>query len=483
MSSIVEYLYQHSINTPNKLIAADYKGNEITYSKAWSIICQISTNLKNICNINQSQRIMVECNQDTDFLLICLACELIGAISIPFEADSSADTFSTIHKETDSVLYIYKITNHTEATSISYSEIMAETEITYEFEMPGSDNISQILFTTGTTGKSKGIAISNEANVALAENIMYGTNMQSDNVEIIPLPISHSHGLRCCYANILAGGTVVLINGLLRIDIFFSLLTKYNVTAIDISPNAASLLLKLAKEKLNDYASHLRYIQIGTAKLSEVLKYELISSFPNAHLYNFYGSTESGRSCVLDFSIYPSKENCIGLPTVNSKIIFTDENHNIINSSKNSPGLLASSGKMNMVCYWNETSLTSKVLQNGYIYTNDLGYIDEDGFIYLLGRQNDVINYNGIKISPEEIESVAAKFDGVNDACCVPITTDSHNQIPKLFISITTDTFDLSAFRSFLNKHIDGNKMPKHIEIVSQIPRSSNGKLLRNKLK
>lgn len=483
MSSIVELIYNHSINNPNKLFIVDSNGTETTYAQAWNSICKIASTLKNIYHVLPTQRVMVECNQNSLYLLACFACELIEAIYIPTEANSSADTLTNISIETDSSLWIYQHSTHPLIKSISFNDLLNNIPTEEMCSMPTSDRISQILFTTGTTGKSKGIAISNKANIALAENIMYGTNMQPDNVEIIPLPISHSHGLRCCFANILAGGTIVLINGLTRIDIFFQLLDKYKVTSIDISPNAATILLKLAKDKIKNYAQQLRYIQIGTAKLSEALKDELVSTFPNTHLYNFYGSTESGRSCVLDFSLYTDKPNCIGLPTINSHIIFTDSNKQIINASSDNPGLLASSGPMNMDYYWNADSLTNEVLVDGYIYTNDLGYTDDQGFVYLLGRNNDVINFNGIKIAPEEIESIAVQYSSVTDACCIPIITEAQNQIPKLFISVDPTNFNMTEFRSFLSKHIDSNKLPKQIEITSQIPRSTNGKLLRNKLK
>ena len=100
---------------------------------------------------------------------------------------------------------------------ISYIQLCEITSEENVYSFPCESGIAEILFTTGTTGSSKGIIISNKANVALAENIITGTQMQHNNVELIPLPISHSHGLRSCYANLLNGSTIVLADGVLFI--------------------------------------------------------------------------------------------------------------------------------------------------------------------------------------------------------------------------------------------------------------------------
>lgn len=307
--------------------------------------------------------------------------------------------------------------------------------------------------------------------------------MKPNNVELIPLPLCHSHGLRCCYANLLNGSTIVLSDGISHIKSIFEMINLYKVTAIDLSPSAILILLKLSKGRFFEVNVQMDYIQIGTAILQEDTKKVLISGFPNTRLYNFYGSTESGRTCVLDFSKERDRHGCIGKPTINAKFIVTDENRKRISSSKEKVGLLASAGPMNMKGYWKKPELTKQVMQNEFFYTNDIGYIDEEGFIYILGRKDDIINCGGIKIAPDEIEESVKKYKEIIDCACVPKEDKVTGQTPKVFVVVyNKEKFQKKELIKFLEKYIDNNKIPKDIEVIDEIPRTYNGKIQRVKL-
>lgn len=484
MKSMVETLCKYARLQPDKLFVADDVGHEYSYGDFWIKVRQTAYNLIEMLEIKAGDKIMVECNQDADFLIVDFACELLKAVFVPIEKDASEDRKRMISAETGSVLWVCKDGRQLDfIRCVTYDELLVDNGILDKYSFPGEDSIAEILYTTGTTGMSKGIAVSNKANVAVAENIMFGVNMKRDNVELIPLPISHSHGIRCCYANLLNGGSIILVDGLMIAKNVFKLIDKYDVTAMDLSPSAVALLIKVSKGKFWEFGRNFHYIQIGTASLPESLKSELIKELPGVHLYNFYGSTESGRSCVLDFSVDCGLVNCIGKPTRNSHIIFTDENRVEMKATLENPGLLASKGDMNMMCYWGQPDLTEEILQNGYVYTNDLGYMDEKGYVYVLGRNDDVINYNGIKIAPIEIEEVAVTYSGVIDAGCVPQNNALVGQVPKLFIAVEDKgLFDMTDFMAYLGEHLDGNKMPKRVEIIDEIPRTFNGKIQRKKL-
>ena len=272
---------------------------------------------------------------------------------------------------------------------------------------------------------------------------------------------------------------------------------KYHVTAMDLSPSILNIFFKLSKDRLGDYADVLDYIQLGSAPLSEEDKAHLSRILPKTRLYNFYGSTEAGCSCLMDFNDDPAgaggstsggvsgntqrAPGCIGRPAVNAEFIVVDENRNPIESSRDNLGFLASRGAINMKEYFKAPELTAKATDGEYIYTKDLGYIDEDGYVYMLGRKDDVINFGGVKISPEEIESQVIKSDVVRDCACIPMDDAVTGQAPKLFIALEPDAeYDAKAFKSFLTKVLDANKQPKVIEVIDQIPRTFNGKIKRN---
>ena len=179
------------------------------------------------------------------------------------------------------------------AEALKYSR-----EASYETVVfPEKEDIAEILFTTGTTGKSKGIELNHGSAVAVAENVIDGVEMKKDNVELIPVPISHSHGLRRYYANMLNGSGVVLLGSIVFVKVVFNCIEKYHVTAIDLAPAALATIFRLSEDRLGDYKDQLDYVQLGSAPIPDQDKERLRRLLPDTRLYNFYGSTESGCSC------------------------------------------------------------------------------------------------------------------------------------------------------------------------------------------
>lgn len=371
---------------------------------------------------------------------------------------------------------------------LSYDEVAVEPEDAAELQVPSfpdPDDVAEVLFSTDTTGKTKGITLTHAGVIAVAENIMYGTEADDGEVELITAPASHSHGLRSHYACLLKGNTVVLIDGVAFANTVFSLMDRYRVTCIDIVPAALKLLLQNSKDKLATYADQLHFVELGTAPMSEEDKELLRKLLPRTRLYNFYGSTEAGRSCVLDFNCNGDRVGSIGKPTHNSRIQIVDENHNeLAVTSKENTGLLAVSGGMMMQGYWRQPELTASVLINGVLYSSDLCYRDADGFLYVTGRNDDVINSGGIKIAPSEIESAALAYPGVDECACVGRKDPLVMNVPVLFVTEKEkDTIDTTALARALATSLDANKRPHEIIVLPALPRTYNGKLDRKVLR
>lgn len=482
-NSIVDAMMQNSRRFPEKTALADSRGKYSYRELAESVSRAAGWMEAN--GISAGDRIIVECTQNASFIILGLACELLEAVFVPIEKKTTVDRATHTYQEVGAKCVIGQSDYSQIGAFYNSSQVMDELR---EFAANRQDcsrkaGTAERLFTTGTTGQPKGIIISNGANVAIAENISSGVKMTSDTVELIPLPLSHSHGLRTCYANLFAGCTAVVIDGVMNIGQFFGLIEKYRVNALDISPTLAKLLLKIAQKGLVKYADEIEYIEIGTAVLENDTKEQLKAIFTGTRLYNFYGSTEAGRSCVLDFNEFDDT-GCVGYPTQNASVLVVDDNRDKMNSSKENPGLIAVSGKMMMDGYFRSEELTKETVVDGVLYTSDLGYIDEAGRVYVIGRKDDIINYKGIKIAPEEIENVAVRYKGIKDCACIPIEDPVCGQAPKLFVSLyPLESVNMQQFMDYLKTNLESNRVPVSIEIMEQIPRSWNGKLQRKRLK
>lgn len=485
--SIVECIASHSYNMPDKLCLADSK-NALSYKETWSNIYGLSLLLKNL-GVSKGDCVVIECTQNADYMVCEFAIQLAGGVFVPLERNAAVARVEEIISDVDAKLLIAK---KPIVDNVQFLDITTVGEYDYKEDIiledvvfPAPDDTAEILFSTGTTGKSKGIELSHGNDIALAENVKYGTKMKENNVELIPMPLSHSHGLRRTYGNMLNGSSAVFSNGVTLLKQVFDLMDKYSVTSMDLSPSNLSIIFKLSKDRLGDYADVMDYIQLGSAPLPENDKEHLARILPNTRLYNFYGSTEAGCSCLLDFNETSGKPGCIGKPAVNAHFIVVDENRRDITATAtfDEPGFLASSGSINMKGYWKAPELTEEAMADGFIYTKDLGYIDEEGYIYMLGRKDDVINYGGVKISPEEIESVVVRHPFIADCACIPVKDALTGQAPKLFLTMKPGAeYDKKEFKSFLQEALDANKQPKFIELIDSIPRTFNGKIQRKKL-
>ncbi len=490
-TSVVQAIFAHAKKDPSKLCVAD-DVKALSYDEYVKKILKISNYLKSL-NVKKGDKILVEASQTVDFLALETAVHLLGAIFVPFIANCHIQKIiSFIKKVTPSLVILNRFDNERQdcitVSSLTINSVIENAD-NYEcltnFSFPQEHDVSEILFTTGSTGDEKGIMISFANNVAIAENVIHGVLLKNDNVEFILSPFNHSHGLRRYYANMLQGASVIMQNSVVYIKNIFDKSEKYHVNSMDMVPSALTLFLKLSKDHLAKYQNSMRYIQLGAAPILEGNKEKLRKLLPKTKLYNMYGSTESGVSCVYEFSS-DTKANCIGQPAYNSIIFVVDDQRREIKSSREHPGYLACKSKANMLSYYGtNTQSVTDVLQNGIVYSNDIVYFDDDGALILLGRRGSIINIGGHKVSPLEIESVAVTYEGINDCACIPVNDEELGQVPKLFIQLNSnkEAFNEEDLRKYLSCHIAYFMMPKFIEIIDKIPRTNKGSLKRELLK
>ena len=493
--TLVEAVCARADLAPDVRAVVDQKGIH-TYRQFWQDVCTCAEVLQEL-GLKRGERLVMECSQDEMFLAVNYACQLTGVIFVGVERRVAPDRLQEIVRQTGAArVFAKKVPADAPEGYLGLKEFAALFEKTAsehaaQAEEAGRQLLAQvspedpaeILFSTGTTGKSKGVLLSNRANVANAQNIIAGTQMREGSVELMPLPLNHAHGLRTAYAHLLNGSTVLIANGITFPRVLFDMMEKYGANAMDLTPSAAQMLLTTAPDRMKAWADRIEYIEVGAAFLPEGTKDGLRQCFTGSRLYNCYGSSESGRTCYLDFSKDPDLPGCIGKPVPNAEFAVMGPDGKPMESDPEHTGLLAMTGPMNMEGYWNEPELTAQTLKDGYVMTADLSYIDKNGYVYVLGRADDVINYKGIKISPEEIEEAAAGSPMVADCACVPVKDELAGQVPKLFVvpAEGAEFSETELFR-YLKEHIDDNRMPRTIELIDEIPRTYNGKLLRREL-
>lgn len=489
-SSILEAVKSYAELTPDKLCVGD-KRNKATYKEFWQMIERGAAYLKN-SGAKKGDIVVFKGAQKVEYLFALCSIQLLGAVACPLEKAVKEDRILEIMNFVDSKFFLdNKTVSQEDIVSISLKQMFKEAideECTIEaeeFELPKEDDLSEILFTTGTTGKSKGIEIIYRNNIAIAQNVSESIGINADDVELVTAPLNHSMALRRTYTVLYKGGSVVFTDGVKFLEDFFKLIDLYKVTGITFVPAILEQVLKFAKDRFGTYKEQFHYIQLGSAPLSEASKETLRFMFPDTKLFNIYGATESGCTVALEFSKYGHKTGSVGKPNINAKVIFVDDNRNEVDASAENPGKLAFIGPMNMRRYFNEPEITAEVLDGkGIIYTNDLGYPGEDGFIYLLGRKGDVINMGGIKIAPAEIEEVVMKHEMIKECACIPIPDEITGEAPKLFVVLNEGyEYDQRELSKFMLAKLEAIRVPKVIQVIDALPRTFNGKVIKRELR
>lgn len=475
--TILNSIRGFATETPDKLAIVDTV-TELTYEQFWEKICHAAAYMQHL-GVEVGEPVVIKATQTVEYLIVCHGVQLAGGICIPLEKSVNVGRAVELMEETKARIIFgdldvegYECHRLDEACSYELS-------IENEWEMPKTQAEAMILFTTGTTGKSKGIVIQYGAEFAVAENVMYGVEMKKDNVEMIPMPMNHSFSLRRYFANMINGSTVVLIDGVFFVRVLFQMLEKYKVTALALAPAAISIIFKLTRDKIGDYAEQLDYIQLGSAPLPEGDKEHLLKILPNVRLYNLYGSTELGVSCALNFNSEDNMPSCIGYPTKNSifKIIDEDGNEKE-DATAEDPGFLSYTGTMKMKEYYGEPELTKATLIEGYLRSSDLGYRDEKGRIFMLGRADDVIITGGNKVSPLEVEEATKKFPGVHDCICKGKPDPLIGAVPILYI-VVDEGFPVAKLEEHLRNLLEDFKRPRSVLLIESVPRTYNGKIDR----
>ncbi|MCF0132590.1 MAG: acyl--CoA ligase [Blautia sp.] len=479
--TLLHYIRDYAQTQPDKLAVCEMK-KTVTYAQYWSNIRKMASLLSEE-GIVRNTHVVIRCFQTIDFLTVFTAVQYMGAFPIPVEQGISAERILEISDAMDGeVLISDRPMEGIRFVSIRELSKKLENAKEADYEMPKAEDRSMLLYTTGTTGDSKGVVIKHINDVSICENIIGGTGMKKDNVELVPMPLNHAFGMRRYEANMVNGSTVCLINGVVFIGNVWKLMELYQVTALGLTPAALNVIFELSGDTLADYNQQLDYVQIGAAPLLETDKQKLKALLPSVRLYDFYGTSECGCICILDFNSEDNKPGCVGRLTVNAQVRFTDMEGNMIPEvDEEHPGLLALGGPMVMEGYYRAPEATAEVMENGFVKTRDVAYFDKEGRCVLVGRADDIINFGGHKISPAEVENCAADYPGIAECAYTYRQDPLAGQVPVMLI-VKAEGYEEAAFCRFLADRLESYKIPKAIFETEALPKTFKGTLLRKEI-
>ena len=451
MKILEDYLALHAQETPEK-IAVVCNQEECSYQTLYERVCrraeELEASLSTLHSPLSSFAIPFRSTQSIDFLVEYMAIHKAGAAAAPLEHDIPEERFN---------------------------EIASQLAVT-----PVSEGTADVLYTTGTTGRSKGVIMSHLTILSDAENLIDGQGFTSDIVFVINGPLNHIGSLSKIWPVIMQGGTLYITSGMKNLEEFFMPFdyAKGTKFATFLVPASIRILLQLSSERLKSYASKIDFLETGAAPMMQSDMEELCRLLPNTRLYNTYASTETGNITTYNYNGGKCQAGCLGRPMKHARLFITPE------------GFIACQGPTLMTGYIGDPELTSTVLRDypstidqqlvPTLITADRGIIDEEGMLHLLGREDDVINVGGFKVAPTEVEDVAMSLPEVADCVCIAAEHPIAGRTLKLLVVMTEGSvFDKRIIARYLKSRLESYKVPLLYEQVEKVNRTYNGKLDR----
>jgi amino acid adenylation domain-containing protein len=347
-------------------------------------------------------------------------------------------------------------------------------------------DLAAIVYTSGSTGDPKGVMLTHRNMLAACSSISTYLEIASDEVILNALPLAFDYGLYQMIMAFAAGARLVLERSFAYPAQVLKRMAQERVTGFPGVPTMFAMLGEPGALDAYDLSS-IRYVTNTAAALPEKHIGLLQKLFPQARIYSMYGLTECKRCTYLPPADLARKPGSVGIAIPNTELWIVDEHDRRVGPGV--VGQLVIRGATVMKGYWEKPEATARKLRPGplpgesVLYTGDYCMLDEDGYLYFVGRMDDVIKSRGEKVAPKEVEMVLMNIPGVREAAVIGVPDPILGQAVKAFVVLETGS-DLAEreLRRHCQSRLENFAVPKYIERVASLPKTATGKVSKQGL-
>jgi len=455
----------------------------LTVEQAWAAVTGGARWLLGL-GLRPGDRVALFAENSVKCSVAYFAVHAAGGIVVPIGSDVSAETVRAVLADCAPSLVLADPPRDATATGARpLPELQAWTTSNTQLEPRCSlDTPADLLFTTGTTGRKKGVLLTHGNIASAVTNINAVLRASSSDIEVVPIPLSHSFALGRLRSWARIGHTLVLEAGLRNPALLYKRLLDTKATGLAIVPAGVALLRRLVGARFADAGRRLRYIELGSAPIASEDRQFLIETAPAARIWHHYGLTEASRAAFSELRRDHNRPDSIGRPAPNVQIRIADEHGRALPAG--AVGEILVRGGMVMQEYWRQPELTRSTLRDGWLRTGDEGWVDDEGYLYLRARKGDIINVGGVKVAPHPIERLLCQIPGVREAACigVPDPRGVLGQVVKAFIVSDAEPGDLEIVDR-LRRVLPEHEVPRIVERVFALPKTESGKIKRAELR
>ncbi len=344
----------------------------------------------------------------------------------------------------------------------------------------GDDDLAALLYTGGTTGRSKGVMLSH-ANLHYTGQAAHRVaHVPGVNRALTTLPLSHAYGLLVTLTGLHNPEPIVaVLERWFDPDAFLARIAEHRLELTAVVPTMLQLLLT---RPLEDHdLSSLRYVTSGGAPLPAEVEAEFRRRVPSVAIRQGYGMTETA-ALISANPVAQGKPGSVGRPVPGTDLEIRDDQGRPLPAGEIGEICCRSPGVMRG--YWNAPDATAEALEGGWLHTGDVGYLDADGYLFIVDRKKDLIIRGGFNVYPRDVEDALVQHPAVQMAAVVGRPSERHGEEVVAFVSVAADTgLTGEDLMVWAREHIGGYKYPREVHLVDAIPLTPVGKIDRTALR
>ena len=376
---------------------------------------------------------------------------------------------------------------------VYYEDLISNSSDDERFPTADGEDVTIIMFTAGTTGTPKGVMLSHNSFSSYILANVEPVDMDVAEKNILTVPLHHIAGVQAVMAAIYGGRTLVLQRQFDE-EGWMKLVQDEQVNRAMMVPTMLKRLMDQPSFGSYDLSS-LRVITYGAAPMPlEVIK-KAIGEFPNTRFINAFGQTETASTITMlppdaheiregdpDYEIKLKRLGSIGKPLPDVEVRIVDEDGNDVPLGEN--GEIVARGERLMKGYWNREEATKETLRGGWLYTGDLGYWDDEGFIFLSGRAKDFLKRGGEMIAPEEVEQIIMSHPAVDEAAIIGVPDiEWGERVRAIVVRKPGMELTMEEVVEHCRPRMAGFKRPEDVIFIDELPRNPMGKVLKRVLR
>jgi long-chain acyl-CoA synthetase len=340
------------------------------------------------------------------------------------------------------------------------------------------DDPAAILYTSGTTGKQKGATLSHGnviSNIFAAAQL---GRMARDDRVILFLPLFHVFGQNAIMNTAFAAGATIVLQRRFDPEQTVATIARQHVTMLHAVPTVYITLLN-SNVDANHLAS-VRYYFSAAATLPTEIGSRWHQKYGRA-VAEGYGLSETSPYATYNH-VRRHKPGSVGTPIENVDVRVLDPDDNPVASG--TWGEICIKGPNVMLGYWNRPEESAQALRGGWFHSGDIGYVDAEGYVFLVDRVKDMINSAGFKVWPREVEEVLYAHGAIKECAVVGLPDQLKGEIPAVFVVLQEGaTLCVDELIDYCRRNLATYKIPRHVEFVAGLPKNATGKILKRELR